>query len=84
MRRGIRAGGLTRRNGYPSNPEGWHATVARRIYCVAERRRDEFAGEELRVMTEGLDAAAADAEIDQQLAAVVCCASCTIPAFVLH
>src|SRR6202165_3551805 len=65
------------RNGCPSNPEGWLLTVARRkfIDVARGRRRDEIAGEELRVMTEGLDAAAADAEIpDQRLALFIACA----------
>src|ERR1700681_2364216 len=65
------------RNGCPSNPEGWLLTVARRkfIDVARGRRRDEIAGEELRVMTEGLDAAAADAEIpDQRLALLFACA----------
>src|SRR4029077_1079143 len=57
--------------------EGWLLTVARRkfIDVARGRRRDEIAGEELRVMTEGLDAAAADAEIpDQRLALLFACA----------
>jgi predicted RNA polymerase sigma factor len=65
------------RNGCPSNPEGWLLTVARRkfIDVARGRRRDEIAGEELRVMAEGLDAAAADAEIpDQRLALLFACA----------
>src|ERR1700682_3991408 len=63
------------RNGCPSNPEGWLLTVARRkfIDVARGRRRGEIAGEELRVMREGLDAAAADAEIpDQRLALFFC------------
>jgi len=65
------------RNGCPLNPEGWLLTVARRkfIDVARGRRRDEIAGEELLVMREGLDAAAADAEIpDQRLALLFACA----------
>ncbi|MGC1615710.1 MAG: DUF6596 domain-containing protein [Candidatus Acidiferrum sp.] len=65
------------RNGCPANPEAWLLTVARRkvIDMVRGRRRHELAGEELRVMAEGLDAAAAESVIpDQRLALMFACA----------
>jgi RNA polymerase sigma-70 factor (ECF subfamily) len=65
------------KNGRPANPEGWLLMVARRkfIDVTRGRRRGEIAAEELRVMAEGLDAAAADAEIpDQRLALLFACA----------
>lgn len=65
------------RNGCPANPEAWLLTVARRkfIDVTRGRRRGELAAEELRVMAEGLDAAAADVEIpDQRLAMMFACA----------
>src|SRR6266403_4694673 len=64
-------------NGCPSTPEAWLLTVARRkiIDGFRGQRRHELANEELKVMTEGLDAAAADAEIpDQRLALLFACA----------
>jgi predicted RNA polymerase sigma factor len=63
--------------GCPSNPEAWLLTVARRktIDMFRGRRRDEIAGEQLRVMAEGLDAGASAAEIpDQRLALMFACA----------
>ena len=63
--------------GCPSNPEGWLLTVARRkvIDMYRGRRRAEIASERLRIMAEGLDAAAADADIpDQRLALMFACA----------
>jgi predicted RNA polymerase sigma factor len=63
--------------GCPANPEGWLLTVARRkvIDVYRGRNRDKSAAEELRVMAEGLEAAAADAEIpDQRLALMFACA----------
>lgn len=65
------------RNGCPSNPEAWLLTVARRKFIDLTRRRHsgEVASEELRIMAEGLDAAAADASIpDQRLALMFACA----------
>ncbi len=65
------------RNGCPANPEGWLLTVARRkvIDMYRGRRRHEIAAEELKVMAEGLDAAAAATEIpDQRLALMFACA----------
>src|ERR1700682_5886328 len=57
--------------GCPAKPEGWLLTVARRkvIDMYRGRRRAEIASERLQVIAEGLDAAAADADIpDQRLA----------------
>jgi RNA polymerase sigma-70 factor (ECF subfamily) len=71
------------RNGCPSNPEAWLLTVARRkaIDMARGRRRHEIAGEQLRVMAEGLDAAAAESEIpDQRLALMFACAHPAIDA----
>src|ERR1700731_3207536 len=57
-------------NGCPANPEGWLLTVARRkvIDMYRGRRRHELAGEQLRVLAEGLDAAATAQIPDQRLA----------------
>ena len=69
--------------GCPSNPEGWLLTVARRkvIDMYRGRRRAEVASERLQVMAEGLDAAAADADIpDQRLALMFACAHPAIDA----
>jgi RNA polymerase sigma-70 factor (ECF subfamily) len=71
------------RNGCPSNPEAWLLTVARRkaIDMARGRRRHEIAGEQLRVMAEGLEAAAAESEIpDQRLALMFACAHPAIDA----
>ena len=65
------------RNGCPSNPEAWLLTVARRraIDMHRRQRRHEIAGEQVRIMAEGLDAAAAESEIpDQRLALMFACA----------
>src|SRR6202166_2904163 len=62
--------------GCPSNPEGWLLTVARRkvIDMYRGRRRGEIAAEQLRILAEGLEAAANDAEIpDQRLALMFAC-----------
>jgi len=70
-------------NGCPANPEGWLLTVARRkvIDMYRGRRRAEIAGERLQIMAEGLDAAAADADIpDQRLAMMFACAHPAIDA----
>src|SRR6202045_3933885 len=71
--------------GCPANPEGWLLTVARRkvIDMYRGRRRHELAGEQLRVLAEGLDAAATDAQIpDQRLALMFACAHPAIDAAV--
>jgi predicted RNA polymerase sigma factor len=71
------------RNGCPSNPEAWLLTVARRkaIDMHRGRLRHETAGEQLRVMAEGLDTAAAESEIpDQRLALMFACAHPAIDA----
>ena len=64
-------------NGCPANPEAWLLTVARRkmIDSIRGRQRHEIAAEELKVMSEGLEAAAAEAEIpDRRLALMFACA----------
>jgi predicted RNA polymerase sigma factor len=69
--------------GCPSNPEGWLLTVARRkvIDMYRGRRRAEIASERIQIMAEGLDAAAADADIpDQRLALMFACANPAIEA----
>jgi RNA polymerase sigma-70 factor (ECF subfamily) len=69
--------------GCPANPEGWLLTVARRkvIDMYRGRRRAEIASERLQLMAEGLDAAAADADIpDQRLALMFACAHPAIEA----
>src|SRR5271169_4381540 len=50
------------RNGCPSNPEAWLLTVARRkmIDISRGRLRHEIAADQLRIMAEGLAAAAAE------------------------
>src|SRR5919106_2995551 len=63
--------------GCPSNPEAWLLTVARRkVIDVARRRhRGEAATAQLQVLAQGLDAAAAEAEIpDHRLALMFACA----------
>jgi len=63
--------------GCPANPEAWLLTVARRRVTDAARgmNRDETAAVQLRVMAEGLDAAAGTAAIpDQRLALLFTCA----------
>ena len=63
-------------NGCPGNPEAWLLTVARRkvIDGFRGQRRHEMANEELKVMAEGLEAAATAAEIpDQRLALMFAC-----------
>src|SRR5438270_13055912 len=69
--------------GCPENPEAWLLTVARRkvIDMYRGRRRAEIASERLQVMAEGLDAAAANADIpDQRLALMFACAHPAIEA----
>src|SRR6266568_9292931 len=73
------------RNGCPSNPEGWLLTVARRRTIDGARRRStsEAATGQLQLLAEGLDAAAADAEIpDRRLALMFACAHPAIEAAV--
>jgi predicted RNA polymerase sigma factor len=64
-------------NGCPSNPEAWLLTVARRKIIDAARRRrsGEIATEQLQLLTEGLDVAAAEEAIpDHRLALMFACA----------
>src|SRR5262249_33579655 len=64
-------------NGCPSNPEAWLLTVARRkmIDLARKHRHSEAATDRLNLLAEGLDAAAADAEIpDRRLALMFACA----------
>jgi predicted RNA polymerase sigma factor len=71
------------RNGCPSNPEAWLLTVARRkaIDLHRGKLRHEIAGNQLRIMAEGLEAAAAESEIpDQRLALMFACAHPAIDA----
>jgi predicted RNA polymerase sigma factor len=68
--------------GCPENPEAWLLTVARRKVIDGDRRRlnAENAGEELRLMAEGLGSAK-DAEIpDRRLALMFACAHPAIDA----
>lgn len=63
-------------NGCPANPEAWLLTVARRKAIDIHRglRRHEIAAEQLQVMAEGLEAAAAVAKIpDERLAMMFAC-----------
>jgi RNA polymerase sigma-70 factor (ECF subfamily) len=52
------------RSGCPANPEAWLLLVARRklIDLGRRQRSGEIAAEELRILTEGLDAATADTD----------------------
>jgi predicted RNA polymerase sigma factor len=71
------------KNGCPSNPEAWLLTVARRkaIDMHRGKLRHEIAGNQLRIMAEGLDAAAAESEIpDQRLTLMFACAHPAIEA----
>jgi RNA polymerase sigma-70 factor (ECF subfamily) len=64
-------------NGCPANPEAWLLTVARRkmIDAIRSRQRHEIAAEKLKVMADGLEAAAGEAEIpDRRLALMFACA----------
>ena len=73
------------RTGCPENPEAWLLTVARRKVIDAGRRQQsaEMGVEELRVMAEGLGAAAEEAEIpDRRLALMFVCAHPAIEASV--
>jgi predicted RNA polymerase sigma factor len=63
--------------GCPANPEAWLLTVARRkmIDTVRGRQRHEVATQELKIMAEGLEAAAGEAKIpDRRLALMFACA----------
>jgi predicted RNA polymerase sigma factor len=63
--------------GCPSNPEAWLLTVARRKLVDHSRRRasGEAAAGDLRILSEGMEAAAAAPEIpDQRLALMFACA----------
>jgi len=63
-------------NGCPANPEAWLLTVARRkvIDGFRGQRRHELANEQVKIMAEGLEAAANIAEIpDQRLALMFAC-----------
>src|SRR5229473_8316469 len=69
--------------GCPSNPEAWLLTVARRKMVDAMRRHShaDTATGELQLIAEGLEAAAADAEIpDRRLALMFACAHPAIDA----
>jgi predicted RNA polymerase sigma factor len=72
------------RNGCPENPEGWLLTVARRKVIDASRRHStaEAATGELKIIAEGLEAAASErAEIpDRRLALMFACAHPSIDA----
>ena len=64
-------------NGCPDNPEGWLMTVARRklIDIVRGQQRGDVVTEQLKIMAEGLEAAAAEPHIpDQRLALLFACA----------
>jgi predicted RNA polymerase sigma factor len=70
-------------NGCPANPEAWLLTVARRKVIDVVRRHSSLAAAtgELKLLAEGLDAAAADAEIpDRRLALMFVCAHPAIEA----
>ena len=73
-------------SGCPANPEGWLLTVARRkvIDMYRGQRRDEHAGDELRVLGFGLDEGSAGGDVpaipDQRLALVFACAHPAIAA----
>ena len=70
-------------NGCPSKPEAWLLTVARRKMIDVARRQAQRrnAAGQLQLLAEGLDAAAADAEIpDQRLALMFACAHPAIDA----
>jgi predicted RNA polymerase sigma factor len=64
-------------NGCPENPEGWLLTVARRkgIDAMRRRHRDTQAGADLKLIAEGLEAAAVSPQIpDERLALLFACA----------
>ena len=73
------------KNGRPENPEGWLLTGARRkgIDAMRKRRRDELAAGDLQLLAEGLEAAAATAQLpDQRLSLLFVCAHPAIDAAV--
>src|SRR5215472_6455221 len=64
-------------HGCPQNPEGWLLTVARRkrIDALRGQRRGELLAGQLKIMSEGMAAAAASTEIpDERLALLFACA----------
>jgi predicted RNA polymerase sigma factor len=64
-------------HGVPANPEGWLLIVARRksIDAIRAQKRGESAGDDLKTLAEGLEAAARESEIpDQRLALLFACA----------
>jgi predicted RNA polymerase sigma factor len=71
------------RNGCPANPEAWLSKVARRKGIDRDRRRrgGELAVERLKVLDEGLDAAASDTTLpDHRLGLLFTCAHPAIDA----
>ena len=73
------------RRGCPANPEGWLMTAARRKLTDGARRRatTEAGAVELRLLAEGMEAAAAEVEIpDRRLALLFACAHPAIEAAV--
>ena len=71
--------------GCPANPEGWLMTVARRRLTDGARRRatSEAGAAQLRLLAEGMEAAAAEVEIpDRRLALLFACAHPAIEAAV--
>jgi len=73
------------RRGCPANPEGWLMTVARRRLTDGARRRatSEAGAAQLRLLAEGMEAAAAEVEIpDRRLALLFACAHPAIEAAV--
>jgi len=72
-------------NGCPENPEGWLLTTARRknIDAMRAANREEIATAQIRIISEGLEAAAAESEIpDERLALLFACAHPAIDASV--
>ncbi len=71
-------------HGCPTNPEGWLLTVARRRLIDMSRRRStaDEATPQLQLLTEGLEAAASDADgiADRRLALLFACAHPAIEA----
>jgi RNA polymerase sigma-70 factor (ECF subfamily) len=70
-------------SGIPKSPEGWLLTVARRkaIDVARRRRTGEDAADQVRIMTEELEAAAGASDIpDQRLALMFACAHPAIEA----